>query len=132
MRKQVKWIIASFLIMILIFWFSHKAAVQSQAQSDFFLFLLFFLKEDTARFMIRKLAHFSIYTLLGICVFSSFSNPKRAFPGSFLICVLYACSDEFHQSFIPGRSCQTGDVLIDTCGACLGMFIAYNFLKKWG
>lgn len=32
-------------------------------------------------------------------------------------CILYACSDEWHQSFVSGRSPQITDICIDTCGA---------------
>ena len=37
--------------------------------------------------------------------------------------LLYAISDEYHQSFIPGRSAQWQDVLIDTTGVFVGVII---------
>ena len=36
---------------------------------------------------------------------------------AFLITVIYAASDEFHQRFVPGRTGKAADVLIDACGA---------------
>jgi VanZ family protein len=37
--------------------------------------------------------------------------------------VIYAVSDEFHQSFTPGREPKLRDVLIDTAGSFLGMYL---------
>ena len=46
------------------------------------------------------------------------------------ISFLYACSDEFHQLFINGRSGQVSDVLLDTIGAGLGILMVV-ILRKW-
>lgn len=134
MPKHIKWRWASLIILLLIFWFSSRNASQSTMQSDSFLFLFPFLQEDIARFVIRKLAHFTIYTLLGFCVYRSFKEPCsiRAFGIAILFCFLYACTDEFHQFFIAGRSAQFRDVLIDTCGAFVGQCLSYISMKKWG
>lgn len=40
-----------------------------------------------------------------------------------LFCLLYGISDEWHQSFVPGRDASAGDVLADVLGACLAMVI---------
>ena len=40
---------------------------------------------------------------------------------SFLVCVLYAISDEVHQLFVPGRGAQVKDVFIDSAGAIVGV-----------
>ncbi len=59
--------------------------------------------------IVRKCAHFFIYTVAGITLMSFFStfNFKRKFTGV-LICVflglIYAASDEFHQSLIPRKN----------------------------
>jgi len=42
-----------------------------------------------------------------------------------LLSVLYAVSDEWHQSYVPGRSATIQDVLVDTAGACLGLAGVY-------
>lgn len=44
-----------------------------------------------------------------------------------LICVLYAISDEVHQKFIPGRSGEVRDVIIDTAGASVGISVYLLF-----
>lgn len=67
---------------------------------------------------VRKLAHFSIYFILGILsyfYFKDFSN--NAFIYSLLLCFIYACTDEFHQYFVEGRYCSFFDVIIDTFGS---------------
>ena len=40
-----------------------------------------------------------------------------------------ACTDEFHQYFVPGRSAEFKDVCIDTAGALAGLMILYFILK---
>lgn len=82
---------------------------------------------DKATFIIRKSAHFSLFAMLGFLV--SMSVGRRKFfsitsAGVVIFCFLYAVSDEFHQSFVPGRSCEFRDMMIDTSGAVTGMLIS--------
>ena len=44
----------------------------------------------------------------------------RAFGAAVLLAWLYALSDEFHQSFVPGRSADWADIVFDWLGAVLG------------
>ena len=77
--------------------------------------------------IIRKLAHFSIYTVVGfsimgfMCTFDIKNIIK--FITSLGIGVVYAVSDEIHQYFIPGRSAQILDICIDSLGVLTGIFI---------
>ncbi len=72
-----------------------------------------------------KAAHLAIYALLAISVLYGFSPwlEDKKFPTVTLLvglfCVLYGISDEFHQSFIPGRFVSVGDVAADGAGALL-------------
>ena len=43
---------------------------------------------------------------------------------AWLIGTAYAVTDEFHQSFVPGRSCELRDVMIDSCGVLTGVLLA--------
>jgi VanZ family protein len=73
---------------------------------------------------VRKLAHASEYAIL-------FLLSRRAFRASegkstrlkslkaIVLCLFYALSDEWHQSFVPGRSASLNDVAIDISGAFL-------------
>ena len=49
-----------------------------------------------------------------------------------LIVIGYACTDEFHQLFVPGRSGQITDVMIDTLGGSIGVLIisVITLIKK--
>ncbi len=88
--------------------------------------------EDDVTFVVRKCAHFSIYTILGVLL-SLFANTfnsqiKYKILGCLIVGFLYAISDEIHQSFVGGRSPEIRDVLIDTCGVLCGVAIVN--LKK--
>lgn len=82
---------------------------------------------------VRKMAHFSVYTLGGIISYMLFSqykiSNKKRIIYSLLLCMIYAITDEIHQYFVPGRSCELRDVLIDSSGALLGIFISYIILR---
>lgn len=43
-----------------------------------------------------------------------------------IFCALYACSDEFHQYFVPGRSCKFFDVCVDSTGAFFGALLFWG------
>lgn len=47
-----------------------------------------------------------------------------------ILCFLYACSDEFHQTFIGGRSPRMLDVMIDTIGSIVGLISIYLIERK--
>lgn len=77
--------------------------------------------------VIRKLAHFSIYTVVGILLMALISTyqikERNKTIISIIIGIIYACSDEIHQSFVPKRSPMITDVMIDTMGVMLGILI---------
>ena len=77
--------------------------------------------------IIRKLAHFSIYFLLGAFLMLTAGTFKWEncirFDVSVLFALVYAMSDEFHQLFVSGRSCEFRDVCIDTIGASFGILL---------
>jgi len=49
----------------------------------------------------------------------------RALPVAWLIAVVYAISDEWHQSFVPDRDSDPVDVLVDACGAAAAVGVSY-------
>ena len=89
---------------------------------------------ENCQFVVRKLAHFSIYTILGINILgfvNTYKNLKlqsrieiTLFSG-----FLYAVSDEFHQMFSGGRTASPKDVCIDTLGVLFGIGI-FLLIKK--
>ena len=76
---------------------------------------------------VRKLAHFTIYLILGLLVgllIKEYNfNNKQIILISLLICFIYAISDEIHQLFINGRSCEIKDIIIDTSGSFIGIIL---------
>ena len=70
-----------------------------------------------------KLAHLVVYGLLAASIIRAFGErmcqlrPGRVVTIAILWCLAYGLSDEFHQSFVPGRSPSGLDVLADTVGA---------------
>ena len=87
------------------------------------------LKVILLEFYVRKLAHFSEYLLLAVTLiiplYAHGVRKARVIFYTMLICVLYAITDEYHQSFIDGRSPQVRDVLIDSSGALLGTLLGW-------
>ncbi len=76
-------------------------------------------------FIVRKTAHFSEYALLGF-LWYLWLREKRFAPLIALgASAFYACTDEFHQRFVPGRTGQLRDVLIDSSGAVFGILAAF-------
>lgn len=139
--KRILFIIMLLGTLYLIFCFSSQDGEQSGNLSlkvtNFIVNLFSKIKNmDTALRMhyieklhpiIRKLAHFSIYCLVGFsvmgfwCTFDIKNKYKLLW--SILIGVTYATSDEFHQSFIPGRGPSIRDVCIDSAGVLTGIFV---------
>ena len=77
--------------------------------------------------LVKKGAHAIGYALLAAAYF--FALPSRLSPFyraslSFLMAVLFALSDEFHQSFVRGRHSALADVGIDSLGAALMLLAA--------
>ncbi len=124
----------------LIFYLSHQNANESSGMSGGLIkrFISFFLPNISAdeltdiisslQFIVRKTAHFSLYAILGILSFSHFATYGRLTWAlknvlSILVPVLYAISDEYHQTYIPGRSGEIRDVLIDSLGAVTGILL---------
>jgi len=86
---------------------------------------------DKVHYAVRKSAHFLEYAMLGVLLWRAvYYDPglaawrTRSFFLALLLAALYAASDEFHQSFVPGRDASVRDVMLDTCGAGFGLAAA--------
>jgi VanZ family protein len=116
-------IIFPILIMLLIWSFSAQNGESSDGIS-----IPLALKLGLTNGVVRKIAHFIIYALLGASLANFFRSiegkkfPKlKAIILSVLIAVIYSCIDEYHQSFIPDRDGNPVDILIDSLGATAGI-----------
>lgn len=144
--KRVINIILIVLWMSLIFVLSNDTAEESSKKSDGLIVrcvqdiikrdLSTKEKEKVLKYLVkpvRKSAHFFLYFVLGILIINLFKcfelfNYKTILI-AVLLCFLYACSDEIHQLFIKGRSCEVRDILIDTIGSLSGISVYYLFSK---
>lgn len=79
---------------------------------------------DVISFWVRKSAHTVAYFIFGILAYRVMRGHglalKPALGLAVLTVLIYAVSDEFHQSFVPGRSAEVRDVLIDTTAGTVG------------
>lgn len=91
---------------------------------------------ENSQFVIRKLAHFTIYTIAGINLYGFINTynieNKYKMIGALLVGIIYATSDEIHQMFSGGRTPAVMDVFIDSCGVLFGvnMFLITNKIIK--
>lgn len=137
MKNSTKRIIFAILIIIncvTIFYFSHQVADDSSVQSsrvvNFICNIIPILRnfEGILTTIVRKIAHFSIYAMLGLLTTNlmlTIENEKMNKRALYALafCFIYAISDEIHQTFIPGRSGEIRDILIDTSGALVGILL---------
>ena len=77
-------------------------------------------------FVVKKIAHLFVYAVLAVLLYRSLKHTTKLNKTYLLlftitITTLYALSDEFHQSFTPGREPRLRDVAIDVVGAITGL-----------
>lgn len=130
------------LWMGVIFWFSAQPAVESSKMSHSigkvigevlvpdFKALSSEEQEAIAEkidYPVRKTAHAMEYAVLGgvlVLMYGSYEIiGKKGMAYGILTGVAYAMTDEIHQLFVAGRSCQVTDVLIDSAGVIFGSII---------
>lgn len=136
-KKIIAWILM-ILWMAFIFFMSNQVGEVSSKQSGFVVNLFSMLGIDLnssfgemSTYIIRKGAHFTEYMILYFLAYNLlrlYINKKKAYFYALVIVFVYACSDEFHQLFVEGRSGQFKDVLIDTSGGAFGLLL--TFLKN--
>ena len=86
---------------------------------------------------IDKLYHFIEYAILGALLAWAFVKAKPSIVPSKLIwfaaavlSMLYGASDEWHQTFVPGRCATLGDWVADALGSVAGVLTVYLYYKK--
>ena len=91
---------------------------------------------ENSQFVIRKLAHFTIYTIAGINIYGFVNTyeikKKNKILGALILGIIYAISDEIHQMFSGYRTPAIRDVFIDSCGVIFGIciFLAIDKIIK--
>lgn len=136
--------------MAVIFWFSAAPAPESSEMSytvgiqvgkivvsDFDAWNI---EEQNAfaekiEYPIRKTAHAAEYAILGMLVLGTAhiygGRGKKAMRYAWIWTTIYAATDEFHQLFVPGRSGQVRDVILDSAGALAGVLILCGVRRLW-
>jgi VanZ family protein len=98
----------------LIFWFSHQPQLPD-------------LPDNLADLIVKKLAQATAYAILLSLWWAALKSTRlsdgRRLVVALMVTVLYAASDEWHQTFVPNRHGQVADVLIDMVGALIAVMI---------
>ena len=148
--KLLFWLPAA-CIAAAIFWFSAQPAAESTEMSDTVSHLILLLGTklgffhgnpaqyadliELMSFPVRKAAHMTEYLVFyctvrfGLHFTYRTSNMKLRLLIALAIVFLYACTDEFHQLFVPGRAGRFTDVLIDCFGCAVVTLICLHFYQ---
>ena len=129
-KKRQNRILIPVLIMIFIFVQSAFPADLSSRESGFIVSLVrLFWKADpeVITHVVRKCAHFIEYLALGWSLMAPardrFETTSKVLIYSWIFGSLYAVTDEIHQIFVDGRSCQFSDFAVDSAGVLTGLLI---------
>ena len=95
------------------------------------------ISSSVTNHFVRKAAHFFAYLILGVLVASLLRlcgvKSNKSVIVALLICIALAAGDEIHQTFVPGRGGRVTDVILDSCGALVGIGLTQlitRYLKK--
>lgn len=115
--KLLKWVPA-LVVMGSIFWFSAQPAEQLPVFS-------------WADRIVKKAGHVIGYALLALSYWYALDMAKNKRWLVWFFVILYALTDEYHQSFVPGRHASIWDVLVfDNIGALLSLWLTSWYLNK--
>ncbi len=147
--SKCKWLYSSIVLITIavIFFFSHQPGAISKVLSDTIGATIADAQidnttKDTVYMLlgvdIRKLAHIFLYFILGVftsLMFKAWLKNKKIYASvicSILFCFIAAAFDEWHQSFVPGRTGAFTDILIDAIGftISIAMFYLFMYIRK--
>ena len=139
-KWRVFWIIASLLVMAIIFFFSSQASGKSEDLSDAFAGVLKLEQTDKKTrvsnqtlflgLTLRKLAHIVLYAALSFCLCNAFTGVRGKIFWSAGIGYAYAVLDEIHQTFSK-RQGRWQDTVIDLIGIAIGIIAVLLFRMIW-
>jgi VanZ family protein len=94
---------------------------------------------DAIVYFVRKCLHLTEYAMLALLLWRAMQKPMKNDPRpwtwrsarlALLLVILYAASDEFHQTFVPARSALVSDVVVDTIGGAAGLLALWT-IGRW-
>lgn len=135
------YILAPVFWMAVIFTLSHQPAAVSSGQSGVIVGHLQQAMPGVSTailtFLVRKSAHIIAYFILGILMYRALCitihrwRTRTVASFALLSCSLYAVTDEIHQLFVPGRSGELRDVMIDSIAALVGVGLCVWLMRRW-
>lgn len=134
------YILAPVFWMAVIFTLSHQPAAVSSGQSGVIVGHLQQAMPGVSTailtFLVRKSAHIIAYFILGILMYRALRinirrwRTRTVASFALLSCSLYAVTDEIHQLFVPGRSGELRDVMIDSIAALVGVGLCAWLIRR--
>lgn len=123
-----RWIFAALALVWLgfIFW---NSAQDADASSNMSSTLLNLLHLPISEHLLRKIAHFVQFALLGFLISGALTSDKMPWGWLLFTVLCIACIDETIQLFSEGRSSQLSDVWLDTVGSVTGIGAFWGFVK---
>jgi VanZ family protein len=123
MPKVIKYWIPVLILSFVIFFFSSRPTPVSAGI-------------DWQDFLLKKTAHIILYSALFVLVYRSLLNTtdmdrRTAAWIAIAYVAIYGTSDEFHQSFTPGRQPAFRDIIIDTAAGGLAWITIWKYIPKW-
>ena len=118
--------------------------MSAEQTSRFLVPFLRWLKPDIStgalaqvHFFVRKLGHISEYAILAILLWRALRSGTNLrikmsllFVAAWILCGVFAATDEFHQSFVSSRTASPIDVMTDVCGALIGLAVCLVLARK--
>jgi len=94
-----------------------------------------FVFNKTVDLITKKAGHVTEYGVLAFLLWRAISKEREAlaplsFGGAFVFSLLYGVSDEFHQTFVPGRTARLTDVGFDALGSLLALGLIWWFSRE--
>ena len=145
MRRRIIFIFSLLLtaaVLAAIFCFSAQPASESRGVSKALAkllaeripWLMTKLTMSQLNHLLRKLAHFTLYFLLGCGLTGLLRAREKALPALIAVPIGLLCAalDEWHQAVVPGRGPGVRDVVLDTCGVivAVGLILLCTFLAR--
>lgn len=143
MKKIISYILLIFWLCLIFYLSNQTGSVSGMASNkiiydalDFIYNIFSFDKSNLINVVniieipLRECMHAFEYLILALLFINLFRlyNIKRN-SLVFILCLVYAITDEIHQLFVPGRAFQYFDIFMDSIGSIIGIFI-YNIIKK--
>ncbi len=122
-----------FICLLLLGWLSHQDGKSNAIQSQFFLNLFAKIDITISNKVFHDIMHVVAFFIIGLAIYTALNSMTTLKAPSFtlvlLIIPIIALLDEYHQSFIPGRTTSISDFIFDLIGGYSGIIVAISFNK---